>query len=102
MRKKRGFTLLEMLTSLAIFALVMSSMTLIFCSIVKDWQNQKYFTESFTASRLALDFMSGDLQLCESDAVRAHDSGSGIPDGQVLYFEIDKVGSGLAGGHGAL
>lgn len=57
-----GFTLIELVVSMSIFAIMMLVMINIFSSAQKAWSAAAARTEMFENARIALDIMAGDFQ----------------------------------------
>jgi prepilin-type N-terminal cleavage/methylation domain-containing protein len=62
MSRKNGFTLVEILVSLAVFAVVMAVMASAFFKISKDWQRQRDYGLVLDNARWAMEFMSNEIR----------------------------------------
>ena len=97
MKDKKGFTLIEILVSLAAFSLVMVSMGSAFYRIYNDWQRQRDYNLVLENSRWAMEFMSQEIRLGHADStIRDLFSVDELPlnDHEFLSFEVHPSGGG--------
>lgn len=96
MKDRKGFTLIEILVSLAAFSLVMVSMGSAFYRIYNDWQRQRDYNLVLENGRWAMEFMSNDIRLGYGDYSFANsgETSEGLADFQFLSFETPPVDTG--------
>jgi prepilin-type N-terminal cleavage/methylation domain-containing protein len=62
MSRKNGFTLIEIMVSLVVFAMVMTAMGSAFYKTYKDWQRQRDYNLVLENGRWAMEFMSNEIR----------------------------------------
>jgi len=60
--RKRSFTLIEILVSLAVFGLLMPAIGLAFYNIYRDWQRQKAYIEAMTNAQWTVELMAQEIR----------------------------------------
>ena len=83
-----GFTLLEVMISIAVFSIVFGSAAGMFSSVQYAWQKQKNSAEVLRQTQWAMELMINEIRLAESSSVNV---GVG---GDRLRFQIDPNGDG--------
>ena len=87
--EKRGFTLIEVLTSLAVFGIIFVAIGSVFYSVYLNWQKQRDFNQNFQNARWALEFMGNEIRHANStDGLSDTESGQ-----ELLKFRIYQGGS---------
>lgn len=95
MKDIKGFTLIEILVSLAAFSLVMVAMGSAFYKIYNDWQRQRDYNLVLENGRWAMEFMSDEVRLAHADSTIEDAAESPLNAHELLTFEINpSSGSG--------
>lgn len=92
MKDKKGFTLIEILVSLAAFSLVMVSMGSAFYKIYNDWLRQRDYNLVLENSRWAMEFMSNEIRSGFGDDTVSDAAESLVPAHKLLKFEVPSSG----------
>ena len=99
-RKRSFFTLLELLVSMGVFAVLMLALMQFFTSAQNIWSNSNSKTEMFDDARLALNIMATDLQCMYYEDMHDNNKAffvfSGQPD---AVKTVSIVPSGTATGY---
>jgi prepilin-type N-terminal cleavage/methylation domain-containing protein len=64
-REERGFTLLELMVALTIFALITAGTATVFISVQRAWKKEKSGVDLLQNARWAMEFMSNELRQAE-------------------------------------
>jgi prepilin-type N-terminal cleavage/methylation domain-containing protein len=92
MKIKSGFTLIEIMVSLVVFAIVMTAMTSAFYKTYKDWQRQRDYNLALENGRWAMELMSNEIRVAHADNNLTHAGEVPLGDHQLLTFHIDRAG----------
>lgn len=84
--KKKGFTLIEVIVAIGVFALVMISLTNVFFPIQRAWRTQKEGLDLVRNARWALEFMERELR--EAEAATINTNPGSLPAGQLIRFRL--------------
>jgi prepilin-type N-terminal cleavage/methylation domain-containing protein len=96
MSRKNGFTLIEIMVSLVVFAMVMATMGSVFYKTLKDWQRQRDYNLVLENGRWAMEFMSNKIKASSSDVNVTDAAESPLNDHELLAFMVDPNGNGNA------
>ena len=91
MSRKNGFTLIEILVSLAVFAVVMAVMASAFFKISQDWQRQRDYNLVLDNARWAMEFMSNEIRKGHADSNVTIIGESTLNDHELLTFTVDPT-----------
>jgi prepilin-type N-terminal cleavage/methylation domain-containing protein len=98
MKYRHGFTLIEIMVSLAVFGIVMATMGSAFYKTFKDWQRQRDYGSVLENARWAMEFMSNEIRMGRNNTTSNNsfnDSGEGLlNDGELLNFRVDPNATG--------
>ena len=98
MKYKNGFTLIEIMVSLAVFAIVMTAMGSAFYKTYKDWQRQRDYGLVLENARWAMEFMSNEIRTGRNNPTASNtfqDTAEGaLNDHELLNFRVDPTGTG--------
>jgi prepilin-type N-terminal cleavage/methylation domain-containing protein len=94
MRRKNGFTLIEIMVSLVVFAMVMAAMGSAFYKTFKDWQRQRNYDLAMDNARWAVEFMSNEIRLAHGASFISHSGESGLNDHELVKFLFDPTAGG--------
>jgi len=85
---RKGFTLIEVMVALAVFAVIIASAGSVFISIQQAWQRQKQTVELIQNARWAMEFMSNEIRGAGQILIPP-------PDGGQLEFRTDPDNNGF-------
>ncbi|MCX5708736.1 MAG: type II secretion system protein [Candidatus Omnitrophica bacterium] len=91
MSRKNGFTLIEIIVSLAVFAVVMAVMGSEFFNISKDWQRQRDYNLVLDNARWAMEFMSNEIRKGHADNNVTIVGEGTLSDHELLTFSVDPT-----------
>jgi prepilin-type N-terminal cleavage/methylation domain-containing protein len=91
MGRKNGFTLIEIMVSLAVFAVVMAVMASAFFKISKDWQRQREYNLVLENGRWAMEFISNSIRSGHSDDNVSVTGENPLNDHELLKFLADTT-----------
>jgi prepilin-type N-terminal cleavage/methylation domain-containing protein len=84
---RSGFTLVETVVALAVFALIMVSLTGALISAQRSWSTQTQETKRLQETRWAMELMSNEIRMAQVDTVT-------VPNGNQVHFVVDTAGDG--------
>ncbi len=93
-QRERGFTLVEMLVSLAMFAIIVSAVGAVLVPMRRSYTTQDVAAGAQQTTRLAIDFMVNDIRLAGLDPLG--EANAGVEDATALFlqFTIDRAPQG--------
>jgi prepilin-type N-terminal cleavage/methylation domain-containing protein len=98
MKYRHGFTLIEIMVSLAVFGIVMATMGSAFYKTFKDWQRQRDYGSVLENARWAMEFMSHEIRMGRNNTTASNtfrDAGEySLSDHELLNFLVDPTGNG--------
>jgi prepilin-type N-terminal cleavage/methylation domain-containing protein len=92
--RKNGFTLVEILVSLTVFAVVMAVMGSAFYKISQDWQRQRDYNLVLENGRWAMEFMSDKIRTAHASNDVNHTGEAPLNDHELLRFLFSPGGHG--------
>jgi len=84
---KKGFSLLEIMVAIVVFALVVASAGGVFISVQRAWQRQKAVLDLIQNARQAMETMTNEIR-------RARAVSTPPPSGDIMRFSIDPNADG--------
>jgi prepilin-type N-terminal cleavage/methylation domain-containing protein len=91
MSRKNGFTLIEIMVSLAVFAVVMAVMGSAFYKISQDWQRQRDYSSVLDNARWAMQFMINEIRRAHANNEINVAGQSTLNDHELLTFTVDPA-----------
>jgi prepilin-type N-terminal cleavage/methylation domain-containing protein len=91
MSRKNGFTLIEIMVSLAVFAMVMATMGSAFYKTYKDWQRQRDANLVLENARWAMEFMSHEIKRAHANNDVKINGENILNDRELLTFTVDPT-----------
>ncbi len=89
-----GFTLIEIMVSLVVFAMLMAAMGSAFYKIYKDWQKQRDYGLAMENGRWAMELMAREIKSAHADINVTNSGESPLNTGELLNFLVDPDGGG--------
>jgi type IV pilus assembly protein PilW len=86
-----GFTLVEMLISLALFAIIVTAVAAVLVPMRRSYTTQDVAAGAQQTARLAIDFMVNDIRLAGLDPIGEADAGIEDATALFLQFTIDRA-----------
>ncbi|MGD9096743.1 MAG: prepilin-type N-terminal cleavage/methylation domain-containing protein [Desulfobacterales bacterium] len=93
-QKERGFTMVEMLVSLAMFAIIVAAVGAVMVPMRRSYTTQDVAAGAQQTTRLAIDFMVNDIRLAGLDPIGEADAGIEDATALFLQFTIDRAPAG--------